>query len=323
MSRFRPLLPGGHLQTIGGVIARSFLKWPFPSEDVVVEAGDDVRLLLRASWQEKGADRPGLVLVHGLEGTDEAHYVVSTGVAAFRSGWHVIRMNMRGCGDSLSLCPQLYNAGLTGDLLAAAEWLASRVGRFAIVGFSLGAGLTLLTLHRERRRLPEALKAVSAVCPPLDMSRCADALEERANIIYQTRFTRSLCASYKRRQHRAPKRYELGRERGITTLRQFDDVITAFYGGYGNAEAYYQSVSTGPVLADVELPTLVLSSTNDPFIPYDSVHHWHHSDAVMLEIARGAGHVGFVGLSRAPRFFWAADRVLRFFEQIDSLSVGI
>ena len=149
MSRFRPLLPGGHLQTLGGVLARSFLKWPFPSEDVVVDAGRDVRLLLRASWQEKGADRPGLLLVHGLEGTDEAHYVVSAGVAAFRSGWHVIRMNMRGCGDSLSLCPELYNAGLTGDLLAAAEWLASRVARFAIIGFSLGAGLTLLTLARE------------------------------------------------------------------------------------------------------------------------------------------------------------------------------
>ena len=84
MSRFRPLLPGGHLQTLGGVLARSFLKWPFPSEDVVVDAGHDVRLLLRASWQEKGADRPGLLLVHGLEGTDESDYLVSTGVAAFR-----------------------------------------------------------------------------------------------------------------------------------------------------------------------------------------------------------------------------------------------
>jgi len=323
VSRFRPLLPGGHLQTLGGVLARSFLKWPFPSEDIVVEAGHDVRLLLRASWQEKGADRPALLLVHGLEGSDEAHYLVSTGVAAFRSGWHVVRMNMRGCGDSLSLCPQLYNAGLTGDLRAATEWLASRVARFAIVGFSLGAGLTLLTLARERRRLPGALKAASAVCPPLDMTRCADALEERANFIYQARFTGSLCASYKRRQRRAPERYELGRERGITTLRQFDDVITAFYGGYRNAEAYYQSVSTGPVLAELERPTLVLSSTNDPFIPLESVLHWQLSGAVTLEITKGAGHVGFVGPSCAPRFFWAADRVLRFFEQIDSLSIGI
>ena len=323
MSRFRPLLPGGHLQTIGGVLARSFLKWPFPSEDVVVDAGHDVRLLLRASWQEKSADRPALLLVHGLEGTDEARYLVSTGVAAFRSGWHVIRMNMRGCGDSLSLCPQLYNAGLTGDLLAAAEWLASRVGRFAFVGFSLGAGLTLLTLARERSRLPEALKAASAISPPLDMTRCADALEEPANFIYQSRFTGSLCASYQQRQRSAPERYQLGRERGIHTLRQFDDIITAFYGGYSDAEAYYKSVSTGPVLTDIERPTLVLSSTNDPFIPYDSVHHWQHSDAVTLEIVKGGGHVGFVGLSRAPRFFWAADRVLQFFEQIDSLSVGI
>ena len=116
MISFRPLIPGAHLQTIGGQFVRSFLRWPFATEDSVVDAEDDVRLLVRASWQPSGVARPALLLIHGLEGSDEARYVVSTGILAFRAGYHVIRLNMRGCGDSLELCPRLYNLKFLGRM---------------------------------------------------------------------------------------------------------------------------------------------------------------------------------------------------------------
>ncbi len=297
---------------------RSYLRWPFGAEDVIVEADDDVRLLVRASWLPGPKRRPALLLVHGLEGSDEARYMISTGMLAYRSGWHVVRMNMRGCGDSLELCPKLYNAGLTTDLVAVSEWLARRVSRFAIGSFSLGAGLTLLTLARERDRFPEECIAAVAVCPPLDMSACADALELRHNWIYHQRFTRSLCASYRARQALAPTHYKEGLERNVTTLRQFDDVITAYYGGYGNAEDYYRSASSGPRLDQIDRPTLVLGTDNDPFIPSVDIAHWPHTKTVRVEITSGAGHVGFIGSSKAPRFFWAADRMLAFLQEIDS-----
>ena len=319
MISFRPLIPGSHFQTIGGQFARSFLEWPFATEDSVVAAEDDVRLLVRASWQPDGRVRPALLLVHGLEGSDGSRYMISTGILAFNAGYHVIRMNMRGCGDSLELCPRLYNAGLTADLVAVFDWLAKRVPRFAVGGFSLGAGLTLLTLAREKQRLPAACAGAVAVCPPLDMSLCADALELRKNWIYQFRFTRSLCRSYRARQRLSPERFEKGRERGIASLRQFDDVVTAHYGGYGDAEHYYRTVSAGPRLAEIDRPTLVLGTDNDPFIPYNSIAHWPHSENVRVEIVEGGGHVGFLGASKAPRYFWGADRMLAFLHAIDSL----
>lgn len=316
---FRPSIRGRHAQTIGGQLVRALLQWPFVTEDHVVESDDGVQLLVRASWQPHEDGAPALVLVHGLEGSDEARYVVSTGIHAYRAGYHVIRMNMRGCGDSLALCPRLYNAGLTPDLVAVANWLAPRVSRFSVAGFSLGAGLTLLTLARERHRIPDTWVGAVAVCAPLDMSRCADALERRGNWIYQSRFTQSLCQSYRSRQRLSPERYEYGRERGIKTLRQFDDVVTAHYGGYRDAEDYYRSVSTGPVLETIDRATLVLGTDNDPFIPRETIAHWTLSDDVRMEIVEGAGHVGFVGESDAPRSFWAADRILDFLQAIDSL----
>ena len=318
LTPFRSFFPGGHVQTIGGVLLRAFSPWPHETEDVVVDAPDGVRLLVRASWQPVPdlRDRPALLLVHGLEGSDRAAYVVSTGRLFFRSGWHVIRMNMRGCGDSLDLCPRLYNAGLAGDLVAVMEWLGRRVSRFGVTGFSLGAGLTLLTLAEHKHRLPEALAGAVAVSAPLDMSRAADALEKRGNWIYQQRFTRSLCASYRKRQARSPHLYAFGRERGVRTLREFDDVITAHYAGYRDAEDYYTRVGTGSKLIRIEHPTLVLSTDDDPFIPLSSIVDWPRAPSVSLELARGAGHVGFVGPTKAPRFFWAAERALAFLEPI-------
>ena len=135
---------------------------------------------------------------------------------------------------------------------------------------------------------------------------------------FHQRFTRSLCASYRARQTLTPTRYEKGLERNVTTLRQFDDVITAYYGRYRNAEDYYRSVSSGPRLDQIDRPTLVLGTDNDPFIPVENIAHWPHSKTVRVEITGGAGHVGFIGSSKAPRFFWAADRMLAFLQEIDS-----
>ena len=115
----------------------------------MVEAGEGVRILLRASWRPE-KDRPALLLIHGLEGCDRSPTVISAGTLAYRAGWHVVRMNLRGCGDSLPLCPRLYNAGMTSDLVAVFQWLASRVSSFAVAGFSLGGNQIGRASCRER-----------------------------------------------------------------------------------------------------------------------------------------------------------------------------
>jgi hypothetical protein len=203
---------------------------------------------------------------------------------------------------------------MTSDLVAVFQWLANRVSSFAVTGFSLGGNLALLTLARDREQLPDELSGVAAICPPLDMSACADALEQRWNRVYQLQFVTSLNASYRRRREHLPEVYEAHRERGVSTVREFDDRITAFYGGYRDAEDYYQRVSPGPRLEAIDRPTLILAAADDPFIPEAGMRKWARSEAVSIEIVEGGGHVGFVGRSKAPGHFWAADRILGFLE---------
>jgi uncharacterized protein len=282
-----------------------------------VEAGHGVRLLLRASWQEAPReDRPTLLIVHGLGGSDASAYVVSTGRLAYARGWNVIRMNMRGSGDGLALCPLLYNAGLDTDVLAALSAISGLAPRLAMVGFSLGANLVLLTLARRRERLPAALTAAAAVSPPLDLAACADALEAPGNGLYQRYFMQMLAESYRQRNRARPDLFAAGREHGLRTVREYDDRITAPFGGYESASQYYERSSAGPWLASIDRPALVLAAADDPMIPAPSVARWPVSTPVRREILPTGGHVGFVARSQAPGWFWAPQRVMGFLEAV-------
>jgi hypothetical protein len=312
-----PLTAGGHRQTVLGFLARRNLRWPHATEDLLVDGEGDVRLLLRASWQAgPREDRPALVLVHGLGGWDEAGYGLAAGLLAFARGWHVVRMNMRGAGHGVSYCPRLYHAGLDGDLLAVLRAVAGATPRLALLGFSLGANLGLLALGRLRERVPPGLGAMVAVCPPLDLLACAEALDRPANRLYQAYFVRKLREGYRLRQRLAPHLYEAGREAGLATVREFDEQITAPYGGFASAAEYYAASSAGPWLERVDRRVLLLAAADDPLIPAASLRRFARpaSGLVELEVAPTGGHVGFVGRARAPGSFWAGDRALAFLD---------
>jgi predicted alpha/beta-fold hydrolase len=316
---FRPArwTAGGHRQTLLGWWLRRRLRWSVPTEDIVVDAGDGIRLLLRASWQEGAREvRPALLLVHGLGGHDGGGQVIAAAQHAWARGWHVLRMNMRGAGDSEALCARLYNSGLDTDLLAVLQEASRRVPRLAVAGFSLGAGLTLLTAGRQRAALPAGLFALAAVSPPADLAACAEEFERPWNRPYVANFLWELKRSYRSRQKRLPDLYAVGRERGLRSIRAYDDAITAPYGGYRDAAHYYACSSSGPQLASIDRPTLILVAEDDPLIPCASITRWPlpASGCVEREIWPTGGHVGFVGPTQAPGRFWAAERVLDFLE---------
>jgi predicted alpha/beta-fold hydrolase len=184
----------------------------------------------------------------------------------------------------------------------------------AVAGFSLGANLALLMLGRRRTALPPGLAAVAAVSPPVDLAACAEAIQAPSNRLYEKRFMRMLGDAYRRRAAARPDLFPAGLERGLRTVREFDDRITAPFGGYAGAAEYYARSSAGPWLALIDRPTLLLAAADDPMIPVASTERWPVANAVTREITPTGGHVGFVAPSRAPGWFWAADRVMAFLE---------
>jgi predicted alpha/beta-fold hydrolase len=311
--RPHPWTIGPHRQTLLGYWLRRRLRWRWAQEDLWVEVSRETRLLVRVTWQP-GPRRhhPLLLLVHGLGGSDLASYALSAGGLALARGFHVARMNMRGAGDSESENRHFYNAGLDTDVVEVLRALESSCARLFILGFSLGASVSLLALGRSRSRLPTSLAGMAALCPPLDLAACASALESPGGRLYTGYFMRSLRDAYRRRQRRYPGLYEAGRERLTRTVRQFDERITAPYGGYRDADDYYTRSSAGPWLPAIDRPALILAAEDDPLVPAASVRRFPLpvSGPVEREILPTGGHMGFVAPAEAPGSFWAADRAL-------------
>lgn len=319
MNSFPPLAPpwwlrNGHANTIYSYLRPRRTHLP-PAQDDWVPVAQGVDLLLRSHWQRHPA--PALLLVHGLEGSSEAGYMLTTARLALERGWHVARMNVRGCGDGERRCVTLYNSGMSADVGAALEWVLAKPGvtGAALAGFSMGGNLVLKYAGEAGTDAPDGLGAVAAVSPCLDLDACAAALHRRANWIYEWRFLVNLKERLRRHAVRFPGRYPVERLRAVRSVHEFDDAITAPFTGYQNAADYYDQASAAHVLSNVRVPTLVLHAEDDPFIVItpESRARLAANPAIRFVITAHGGHCSFINRRRnGDEVYWGEARVVQF-----------
>jgi hypothetical protein len=90
------------------------------------------------------------------------------------------------------------------------------------------------------------------------------------------------------------------------TLLDFDEVFTAPLHGFSDARDYWKRASAKPHLSSLRLPSLVVNSQNDPFVPANSlpdrrglppnVQLWQPPQGGHVGFPSGAppGHLGFL-----------------------------
>jgi uncharacterized protein len=314
-----PTLKNPHWMTLAGRFWPRSLERLSPAVERYFEVEPGIRLLAHCHWQREQASRPALVIVHGLEGSSDSRYVAGTAEKAWVAGFNVVRMNQRNCGGTEALAPTLYNSGLSGDYRAVVRELAERDGlrEIFLAGFSMGGNLVLKAAGEFSREptLPAAFAGVAAVCPALDLAACVDAIHEPRNAFYEKYFVRNLVQRYRRKVELFPQHFALNGVDHIRTIREFDDVITAPYCGYGNAVNYYDRASAKHVLASIAVPALVITAQDDPMVPHASVRRAELLDnprITLLDPAHG-GHCAFISRhGGGDERFWAECRIVEF-----------
>ena len=181
---------------------------------------------------------------------------------------NVVLMNQRNCGGMDHYAPTLYNSSLSGDVAAVVRNVIENdgVSQFALIGFSMGGNLVLKLAGEWGSDGPPRFRAVAAVCPAMDLAASADALHEPANRVYEYYFLMQLFQRLRRKARFFPDKFDASRLRGISTLRQFDDRITAHYCGFTGADDYYAQAAASNVVDRIAVPTLIIHAANDPFI---------------------------------------------------------
>ncbi len=321
---YRPIgvLRGGHAQTLlGNYWRRPELAVTPVAEPVLVDGSDGSRVLCHCHWQRAAGvvcrDRLAVVLVHGLEGSSESGYIRGITGLAWRAGCSVIRMNMRNCGGTEAWTPTLYHSGLSGDVRAVLEHFAGEHGleRMAMVGYSMGGNLVLkLAGELGGVAAPGWLRAVAAVSPVTDLAESADALHEAGNRLYEWNFLGRLMRRFRHKAELFPEIYSADGVRGIRSIREFDDRVTARYSGFRDADDYYFRASSARVVEAIRLPTLLIHALDDPFIRMraDTRERLAANRAIdLMETSRG-GHCAFLASRAGDERHWAEATVVRY-----------
>ena len=311
----RRRLRGGHLQTIASFFLPRRIVLP-STEERSIEVEPGVCVLCHCNWQEDRQKALTVIVVHGLEGSSDSQYMLGIAHKGLAAGMNVVRMNQRNCGGTDALSPTLYHSGRSQDVAAVAQDLIARdhISRFALVGFSMGGNLVLKLAGEWGKQGPPEFKAVAAVCPSMDLAASADALHLRGNWFYETYFMWKLRRRLHAKSRLFPGVFDTSRLRGVASLRDFDDKVTAHYCGFAGASDYYARAAAANVVDRIAVPTLILHAANDPFIrilPETREKILSNPNITFIETADG-GHCSFLAEADGDDGRWAERQVVEF-----------
>lgn len=291
-------LPGGNAQTLWAALYAqrhqgakpewSRKRWNTPDGDFI-----DVDQTRHAV----APDAPLLVLFHGLEGSSASQYAVAFADFAAQQGLACAVPHFRGCSGELNHAPRAYHSGDHAEV----AWM---LGRFAdeqpqrpilAIGVSLGGNALLRWAGEVGSAAARRVRAVAAVCSPLDLAAGGHAIGKGFNRwVYTRMFLASMVPKALKKLEQHPGLFDREALLAARDLYTFDNLFTAPLHGFKNTDDYWARASAKPVMRDIRLPALALNARNDPFVPADSLPTAADvSASVTLWQPAQGGHVGF------------------------------
>ena len=260
--------------------------------------------------------QPLVILLHGMGGCFESHYIPGMVRALLSKGYRVAFMHARGCSGEPNRLPVTFHAADTSEL----RHLVTRVKHqnpdtaIAAVGFSLGGSIILKWLAETNDQ--PLLTAAVALSVPFDLSATADTLNQGFSRVYQNYLLQRLktLAIIKAQLHTPP--LPVAQIKAIRSLREYDDRMTAKLNGFGTVDNYYRTASCKQYLKDIATPTLIVNAIDDPFVPRKSIPDANQlAQPITLELSDHGGHVGFIQNHNAHKTRYCEVRVPQFLEK--------
>lgn len=347
-SLFRQRWPwiGGDLQTLRDTLRPVDLpidqgtpiQIPVPELPSGAAEAGELLAYLDKPLQQVGASSASpkalVVLLHGLGGSSRREGLRRLGLGLQRSGYAVMRVNLRGADPGRHLAGGTYAAECNSDLLpvldrarALALQLAGATSAESSIplygaGISLG-GTMLLNACLETSGVLDRLFCASS---PLDLAICSASIERPRNRIYQRWLLQRLVRQTLEDPWGASDREKQMLTKKSLSIRSFDAAVTAPRWGYASVEDYYVGASPMPRLVNPSRqlpPTLILQAFDDPWVPAASAIQLKKElarDTCSLPIkvlitARG-GHNGFHGPGdNLDKGCWSDRLAITWFEQ--------
>ena len=278
---------------------------------------------LDLAWSEQqdtkiARNKPIFVLFHGLEGCFYSPYANGLMNAFSKSGWLSVMMHFRGCSGKPNKKARAYHSGEVTDARFFLEQLNQQFPNTPKVAVGISLGGNMLANYLAQYKDDPILSAATIVSAPLDLSACANRIEQGFSKVYK----RYLLSSLKRN---ALQKHDLiqgelalsySSIKRVTRLYEFDDLVTAPLHGFKDAQDYYDQCSGLSKLQQITLPTLIIHAKDDPFMTEAVIPKFVLPDNIDYRLYENGGHVGFLtGTALKPKF-WLEEALPAYYESI-------
>lgn len=255
-------------------------------------------ILTHQTCNSSPTPRGVVILSHGLEGSIESHYIVGLAQALASSGFITVAWNMRGCGAMPNALPSWYHSGKSDDLGAIVNHVRAQHPALELfmIGVSIGGNILCKYLGEQGPLCRGTIRGAVAISAPLDLRGSADVLALPSRRPYMEYLLRPLRARIREKARRFPELFTTQGLEAITTFHEFDARYTAPIHGFTSIDHYWETCSGHRYLAGIQVPLLILTAQDDPFLSASCFPHQlaAHSSIVHLETPKHGGHVGFI-----------------------------
>ena len=304
---FQPprLLRNAHIQSI---LASSKLRKPKllkaasemirASREELLPAGESTYLHCIISEHqavEQNTPRPLVILLHGWEGSAQSSYILSSATALYNQGYDVLRLHLRDHGPSHHLNAGLFHAARIDEVIEAVRSINEKYPRKLtyLTGFSLGGNFALrLAAHARIHQLK--LNKVIAISPVVNPTNTMAALDN-GSVIYRAYFMKKWRKSLKLKHQHYPERVDINDVKQASDLMALTEMLVEQHTAFNTVSDYFNDYAlTGGELSDIEVPTVIITSKDDPVIPINDFYAIKQSPQVKVSIQPYGGHCGFI-----------------------------
>ena len=291
----KPCLRNPHLQSIlASLKIRSLGRNEMVrcARRMIIDGGDNVRLLGFHSTQPDSDSRGLVLLLHGWEGSVNSAYMLHTGRYFFDRGYDIFRLNLRDHGESHHLNQGLFHGALIEEVVKAAENISTLSHRkpFYIIGFSLGGNCAL----RIALNPFDKLKHVLCVSPLLDPYKTTVAIDEGL-FPYRYYFMRKWKRSLRKKEGLFPHLYNFEKAYSMRSLMEITDYFVKNHSDFTDCRDYFNRYTLlGDRFSELKIPVTIYAASDDPVIPVSDYHTFNSNHNMHISLQPYGGHCGFV-----------------------------
>ena len=309
-------LTNRHMQTIAAKWLRRNEKLNTLIETIELPDGDFIDI----AWTEKPqADnsQPIVVILHGLEGSVDSHYVKGMLATLKQKGWIGVLMHFRGCSGRANRQAAAYHSGDTRDITYLATMLKNNYPHcpLFLIGFSLGGNVVARYIAHN---VNNPFTAATIVCAPLHLASCSQRINQGFSKLYQYYLVNMLKNSTQLKiDSQLITTINTTALKKVKTMKEFDQLVTAPINGFKDADDYYHQMSGLNNLTSIDQQCLIIHAIDDPFLNHQEIiSNELLPQNITFELTEKGGHMGFItGNNPLKPIYWLEERIPTFIEQ--------